>query len=406
MDIVVVGGGASGVICSILAKRDNNRVILLERNNILLKKLLMTGNGRCNYMNELYGTKYYHSMDIDLVDEIISSMNIELIRDFFDRIGIVSKNKNGYYYPYSNQAISVKNALVHELESVGVEVVFDCLVEDINKNNDKFIINTNLGEYISDKVVISTGSYSYPKTGSDGMGYSFLEKFGHSIVKPVPALVQLVSDFKYLKEWDGVRSDVKLELFEDGKFISSEEGEVQLTSYGLSGICTFNLSHDVSRGLIDNKEYEIHINFVPFIETLVTPWLDNYSKKCSTKNISELLEGFLNYKVVNVLLKVCGINKDVYYKDLDKNKKFLLCKYLRSFPIKIIGTKDFNHSQICNGGVRLNEIILNTFESKKVDGLYITGELLDVNGNCGGYNLSICWISGMLAGESLGELND
>lgn len=405
-DVIIIGGGASGFVAAITAKNENTTVIILERNNNPLKKLLMTGNGKCNYLNEKYSLNNYHSQDIDIVNKIIKNKNIEMAKSFFEDLGIISKIKNGYYYPFSNQATTIQNALIEEAERKGVEIVYNTLVTDIEKITDGFKITCGDKTYLTHKVVLATGSKAYPKTGSDGMGYQFLKKFNHTIIKPLPALVQLESNNKYLKEWDGVRTDVRLELFEDNNYISFEEGELQCTSYGISGICTFNLSNIITRGLDSGKKEVIKINFVPFIDTLITPWLDKFSKKNPHKTIKQLLEGILNYKVVNIILKASNINQDKYYYELSNKEKLILCKNLRSYKIEITKTKDFSSSQICNGGVKLTEINEDTMESKLVDGLYITGELLDMNGNCGGYNLTLCWISGLLAGKALGEKND
>ena len=404
-DVLIIGGGASGIVSSIIAKNKNNKVIVLERNNDVLKKLLMTGNGRCNYLNEVYGMNNYHSNNIDIVDKIISSGNISKVKDFFDALGIIPKIKNGYFYPSTNQATTIKEVLVDEAKSKGVEIRCNSLVTSIDKVNDKFKVVVNDEVILCDKLIISTGSSAYPNTGSDGMGYDFLKKFNHTIIKPLPALVPLISNFKYLKEWDGVRSDVVLELFEDDKFISSETGEVQLTSYGISGICTFNLSHFVTRGLDLGKKEVIKIKFVPFIETLITPWMDNYSKLNSNKNLDKLLSGFINKKLVPIILKVSNLDKNLYYKDLSNEEKLTLCKNLRSLEVEIISTKSFDNSQVANGGVSLLEINPNTMESLKVPNLYIIGELLDINGNCGGYNLTTCWISGLLAGSDINDKN-
>lgn len=404
-DVIIIGAGASGIVSSIFAKKNNNKVVVLERNDKSLKKLLMTGNGRCNYMNESYSTKNYHSEDLDIVDKIISSNNIEMVKEFFDSIGVIPKIKNGYYYPYSNQAITIKNMLEEEALNKGVEIRYNSLVEDVCKENEKFVVLCNGERLVCDNLVIATGSRAYPITGSDGMGYKFLSNFNHTIVDVVPSLVQLTSDFKYLKQWDGVRSDVVLELFEDDKYIDTESGEIQLTDYGISGICTFNLSHYVTRG-IKNHKYTISINFVPFIETLITPWMDNYSNKNSSKNIYKLLEGLLNTKLIDIILKVSNIDGNRYYKDLSNDEKLVLCKNLKGLKINITGNKSFDSSQICSGGVKLTEINYNTFESKLVSNLYITGELLDMNGNCGGYNLTTCWISGILAGCAIGDKYD
>ena len=404
MKIIVVGGGCSGVVAAINAKNKDNEVVILERNNTLLKKLLLTGNGRCNYFNETYSIDNYHSNNIDLVNDFISDKNITMSKEFFDNLGIVPKIKNGYYYPYSNQAVSIKDILVNEVNRLGIKVIYDTYVEDIEKE-DKFIIKTNNEEYICDKLILSTGSFAYPKTGSDGIGYSILEKLGHTIIKPVPALVQLNANSKYLKDWDGVRSDVYLELFEDGEYLTKEEGEIQFTNYGISGICTFNLSHFISRGLEENKKYVVKINFVPFIKTLISPWLYEYANKNKEKDIYELLEGFLNKKLIPIILKESNIKSSKKYDELTKEEKIKLINSLRHFKVEITSTKGFDSSQVCNGGVSLDEININTMESKIVKDLYIIGELLDINGNCGGYNLTECWISGILSGKSIGEDN-
>ena len=404
MKIIIVGGGCSGVIAAIKAKNKNNEVIILEKNNTLLKKLLLTGNGRCNYFNENYSIDNYHSNNIDLVNEFISNDNIIMAKEFFDNLGIVPKIKNGYYYPYSNQAISIKDILVNEINRLGIKVIYDTYVEDIEKK-DKFIIKTNNKEYACDKLILATGSFAYPKTGSDGKGYSILEKLGHTIIEPVPALVQLNANSKYLKEWDGVRSDVYLELFEDGNYLSKEEGEIQFTKYGLSGICIFNLSHFISRGLLENKKYTVKINFVPFIKTLISPWLYNYSKKNKEKAIYCLLEGFLNKKLIPIILKESNIKANKKYDELTKEEKIKLINSLRHFKVEITSTKGFDSSQVCNGGVSLDEININTMESNIIKDLYIVGELLDINGNCGGYNLTECWISGLLSGKDIGGNN-
>ncbi len=404
--VIIIGGGASGLVASIFAKKNGNEVIILERNTECLKKLLMTGNGKCNYLNEKYGITDYHSQNIELVDKIISDENINLIKEFFDKIGVVYKTKNGYYYPFSNQAITIKNCLINEALRVGVKIINNSFVTNIKKEKNKFLVSTDSEKYKCDDVIVASGSFAYAKTGSDGMGYKFLKELGHNIIKPLPALVPLRSNFKFLKEWAGVRSDVELRLFENGKFIDKEDGEIQLTDYGISGICTFNLSHYVTRGLSEGCREIIKINFVPFIKTLTTPWIDEYMKKVSYKRVGEALEGILNYKLVKIILKVNNISVDKYYCSLTKEEKYNLIKSLKSFEIEIIGSKSFDSCQVCNGGVSLQDINYRTMESLKVENLYIVGELLDVNGNCGGYNLTACWISGMLAGKSIGYKSD
>lgn len=399
-DIVIIGGGVSGIVSAIKSSNGRNRITILERNDKCLKKLLLTGNGRCNYFNDDTSISNYHSMREDLLDKVINSNNMSRVLDFYNELGIIPKIKNGYYYPFSNQASTVRDALMFEVMKLGISIKYNYLVEKIERSNNKFIINDSI---VCDKVIIATGSCSYPKTGSDGMGYDFLRKFGHNIIKPLPALVQLNSDFKYCRELSGIRSDVILSLYEDDEFISSSVGEVQLTDYGISGICTFNLSHFVTRGLDVGKKEVIKVNFLPFIKDNYMEWINTYSNKHSDKNIYMLLCNILNYKLVKVILKVCSINNETYYNELDYNSRCLLIDNLTNFKFNIVSTKDFNFSQVCNGGVSLDEVNLSTFESLIVDGLYITGEVLDINGNCGGYNLICAVISGILVGDDLSD---
>ena len=400
MKIVIIGGGVSGIVCAINSKNDNNEVIVLERNNEPLKKLLMTGNGRCNYYNEDLSLDNYHSNNKEVIEKIFTKDNLDSVLSFYDDLGIIPKIKNGYYYPNSNQAITIKNALLDEIENKNINIITNALVSDIKIDNNKFIVKYNNKEIICDKVVVSTGSCSYPKTGSDGIGYKLLNKY-HTIIKPLPALVPLVTNNKLIKELSGVRTDAYLELFEDGEFISKEEGELQITDYGISGICTFNLSSYVSRGLDNNKKEVIKINFVPFIKTLISPWLDNYSKKHKNKNISKLLEGFLNYKIVNIILKESNINKNKYYEELSKEEKIKLINTLRHFKVEIIDTKGFDNSQVVSGGIKLDEVNPNTLESNNINNLYIIGELLDIDGICGGYNLINAVLTGILSGKDI-----
>ncbi len=399
-DIVIIGGGVSGIVSAIKSFNGRNRITILERNDKCLKKLLLTGNGRCNYFNDDISISNYHSMREDLLDKVINSDNMSRVLDFYNELGIIPKIKNGYYYPFSNQASTVRDALMFEVMKLGISIKYNYLVEKIERSNNKFIINDSI---VCDKVIIATGSCSYPKTGSDGMGYDFLRKFGHNIIKPLPALVQLNSDFKYCRELSGIRSDVILSLYEDDEFISSSVGEVQLTDYGISGICTFNLSHFVTRGLDVGKKEVIKVNFLPFIKDNYMEWFNTYSNKHNDKNIYMLLCNILNYKLVKVILKVCSIDNETYYNELDYNSRSLLIDNLTNFKFNIVSTKDFNFSQVCNGGVSLDEVNLSTFESLIVDGLYITGEVLDINGNCGGYNLICAVISGILVGDDLSD---
>lgn len=397
MRIGVIGGGASGLVASIFAKDYNNEVIIFERNKDCGKKILATGNGRCNYWNTDQNVSHYQSSEPNLIGEIVNPETDKKVLDFFEKLGIIPKIKNGYYYPFSNQASTLKKALLNEASRKNVIIKNEFLVTSIKTINNKFEIMSDKEKILLDKLIISTGSCASPCTGSDGMGYNFLEKVGHIIVKPLPALVQLKTNGAYLKKWQGIRTDVSLTLLEEGKKVKEESGEIQLTNYGISGICVFNLSNIVSRGLDNDKKEEILINFLPFIDTDVKEWFINQTKTTG-KTIYDLLLSILNEKIVEVIFDESKVEKNKLFTDLSDFDKDNLLKFCTSFSVAITGTNSFNDAQVCSGGVLLSEFDLSTMESKKVSNLYVTGELLDITGDCGGYNLGIAWRTGLIAG--------
>ena len=396
MDIVIIGGGASGLTAAITAsKNKQNKVTLIEKNQILGKKILATGNGKCNYYNSDQNIIHYNSTNNNLIKEIINPENTKKVEDFFSNLGIIPKIKNGYYYPFSNQATTIKNALVNEVEK-NTKILTETIVEDITKENNKFLIKTNNGIIKADKVIIATGSKAAPKTGSDGFGYKLLKNLGHTIIDVLPALVQVKTKGKFLKDWSGIRTDVDASLYINDKLIKQESGEIQLTNYGVSGICIFNLSRFIPIALKNNDKVEIKINFLPF-----TKEVDNLLKSLSNdKNITKTLEGILNNKLVSVILNQSSINKEKSYNELSFKEKEILLNNLSNFKLEVIGTNSYEESQVCSGGVPLTEINLKNMESKLIKNLHIVGELLDVDGDCGGYNLTFAWISGLLAGKS------
>lgn len=409
--IVIIGGGASGLIASIYAKTSNNQVILLEKNDKCGKKILVTGNGKCNYFNEDFTIEHYNSQNPEILQEIITTSNKEKTLKFWESLGIVPKIKNNYYYPSSNLAVTIQNALILEAKLQGVDIRTNSEVKDIKYYDNKFIITTVDEKIISDKLVIASGSKAAPVTGSDGFSYFIAKKFNHSLIEPLPALVQLRGEEPYFKDWNGIRTDAKITLLENKNKIAEEIGELQLTDYGVSGICIFQISGRVARGLSNNQKETIIIDFLPYLKVnnkdeFIT-WIDNRNKLVKNRTIMELLEGMLNYKIINIILKELKISNQKTWSNLTTKEKISLYLKLKSFPLDITSTNSFNKAQVCSGGIPLTEINIHTMESLKQKDLYIIGESLDVDGKCGGYNLGFAWLSGLIAGTSIkGEKND
>lgn len=380
MEIGIIGGGISGIVAALNLKNDNNKVTIIEKNNKCLKKLLITGNGRCNFWNSDQDSSKYYSLNRDLISELINQNTEEKAITFLCDLGLVSTIKNGYYYPFSNQAITLYNLLMNEIDKKNIEIKYNEEVLDIDKNLN---VKTNNNNYKFDKLVLSTGSKAYPKTGSDGFGYKILKKLGHNIITPLPSLTGLKISKKY--NWQGIRTDVNLKLVEDGKIIALENGEIQLTSYGISGICVFNLSGLAAIGLNNGYKEEVIINFIPFLETreMARKWFTDRTN-ATNRTVNELVSGILNEKLIPILL-----DENRKFTELSILKQDEILNNLINFKVEIIETNDFSEAQVCIGGVSLEEINLNTMESKIIPNLYIIGELLDLTGVCGGYNIGI-----------------
>jgi hypothetical protein len=393
--IVIVGAGFSGLVSAITCKRTNkdNEVIILEKLPVAGKKILVTGNGRCNYYNDKQTNNCYHSNNEEFIENITNETSKVL--DFYNDLGIVPYIKDGYYYPYSKEASSIREALLEECNKLNVIIKTEYKVENIIKENDKFIINNDIE---CDKVIISTGSISYYKD-EDITGYEIAKSFGHDIVKLVPSLVQLICKGDYFKTWSGVRSEVIASLYIENELINKEKGEIMLTDYGISGICIFNLSGDASRALSDNLNVRISINFMPFLDDNIYKFLEDRDM-----SIRSSLNKVLNSKLVDLFERKTSIDFNKKFSELSDEDKDLLVDNLISFDVEVIDTKGFINSQVTSGGIDTRNINKDTMESKLVKGLFFAGEVVDVDAICGGYNITFATLSGIKSG--IGASND
>lgn len=398
---IIVGAGASGLVCAINLKRKNNDVIVLEKNDKSGKKILATGNGHCNYYNEDQDLKHYHSSDNSLIEKLINPHTNKKVLEFFSSIGIVPRIKNGYYYPYSNAAVSIQNTLVEECTRLGITIYNNVFVEDIIKDKDKFIVITNEKKYEAEKVVISTGSNASLK--EENNMYGVLEKLGHKIIKPLPALTRLNLKESFLKEWSGIRNDVEIKILVDEIEERKEYGEILYTDNGISGIVTMQLSNIAAYSIDNNKKVEVIINnMISFCKTRndFIELMNERNTILKNRSISQLLDSYMNYKLVNVLIKRVGINPNISWNKLSDREKNILASSFVELRLNIISTDSIAKAQTVSGGVVLSEINLNNMESKIVNNLYLTGEVIDLFGDCGGYNLTIAWTTGLQVGDT------
>lgn len=376
-NITVIGGGASGMAAAISAARQSaGKVRLIEKNSELGRKLLATGNGRCNLSNT-------------------SCEGAEKTLDFFSELGLLMRvEEEGRVYPYSEQASAVRDALLNEMEDRKVEILCDTEVRTAEKKDSSFVITTADGkEFRADALILATGGKAGPQYGSTGDGYRFAKAFGHSVVRLMPSLVQMVSEDPFFKELKGVRAKGKVDLIQEEKVIDTETGEIQFTEEGLSGICIFNLSRNYVRGDI------IRIDLFPgYGKDGLEDIISRRAGTLGNRSMSQFFNGVLHKKMIPVVLAKLGLDKDRKAAGLDMKEIRDMVRFLKGWDISISGTKGWKEAQVTAGGIDLNEIDPETMESKLVPGLYFTGELLDFDGKCGGYNLQWAWSSGLIAG--------
>lgn len=403
-DVLIIGGGACGMMAALTAKDAKAKVCILEKNSLLGKKLLATGNGRCNFTNEYQDFKCYRAGNADLIQEVFSEFNVERTLVFFSKIGILAKSKAGYYYPRSNQASAVRYCLEKAVIANEIDFRLNTEVLKVFRKDHLFVAETSQGTFSADKCIVCTGGKASPKSGSDGFGYKIAKGFGHHIIKPLPALVQLKCKEKYFKSLKGVRAGGKVSLFVNGQPVASDEGEIQFTKEGISGIPVFNISRFATTSLNENKNVVASLDlFYDFSFDVLYSHLSNQLLYRSYPiTIRDGLVGMLNESLIPVVLKEVSLNPKESIMALGEEDIRRLASFLKDWRVEIIGSNDFDSAQVTCGGVDLNEVSSH-LESKITPGLLFAGEVLDVDGICGGYNLQWAWSSGFVAGANAME---
>ncbi len=417
-EIVIIGGGASGMMCAIeiLKNNKNTHVVILEHNVSAGRKILATGNGRCNLTNLSMSAECYRSHDMDKMAELVGRITPQEIIERFKAMGMLCTEKNGYVYPYSGQASTVNDTLFNECLKGGAEFIFDAHVIDIEctkiSDEKKFFLNVSCGAvdeagnrkkvrktFKADVVVLACGSKAYPRLGSDGSGYSMLNKLNIKLIDVVPALTGLKCKEKIYTTGAGVRTTANIKMYVDHELKATEKGELQLTDYGISGIPVFQISRYASYGIADGCKVHCVIDFMPeYNETAIVDFIEVGLQ--TRKTIGEVLNGILNSKLAKMLLTYSRKDENLTIEMMGQEDILEIVKNIKEYYTVIVGTNDYDQSQVCAGGVKLSEID-DTFQLKNIPDLYIIGELLDVDGVCGGYNLHFAWESGIVAARNI-----
>lgn len=394
-NIIVVGGGASGLIAAIIAKRNGSQVTIIERNPRLGKKILATGNGRCNFTNVDATPDHYNNPGfVSHVFETCSPADTLL---FFKSLGITPKIEDlGKTYPLSEQASSITDVLIYEVKRLGIEVVYERVILSAHKTTQGFKLYDQHGEtYACDKLIVATGGMALPQSGSDGTGYQIAKDFGHQVTTLFPALVKLKLDSPHLKTLDGVKFPGYVTLLHNQVPIQTEFGDILFTKYGVSGPTILQLSRTANALLLSHQAVYVDVKLVS--ELSKSEIIDRLNE-LKQLPIELALLGLVNRKIGSVILREARIMPDVTGAQLRPSQLNQIAQLLSSMQFKVTGSKGFEEAQVTAGGVQCDEIHAHTLESKKAKGLYFAGEIIDIDGLCGGYNLQWAWSSGYIAG--------
>ena len=408
MKIAIIGAGAAGIMAGITAKRLNKniQIDLFDANKGIGKKILASGNGRCNISNSSITSKNYIGENPDFVNFALKEFDFKAFEKFCKSIGLLLDVKESCkVYPLSNEAKSVTNLLEMALNELGVNIYLESFVRDIEKVDEKFNIKLDEKEYKGyDKVLISNGLGAAPQLNANESGLEFASKFGHSYNLTYPSLVGLKTDNTYNGKLQGVKKECNVSLFVNNNLEQEIFGDVLFTSYGVSGFAILDISQLAVLNLSSYQDVKIAINFFPKInKNDLADQIQSLLKTVPNQRVVDILTGMVSNKIAPVLLDICKINIDTKANEINAKQIKAIAYQLNSWKIKIVDTQGFGHAEASGGGVRTIEVDNRTYESKLVKNLYFAGEVLDIVGNRGGFNLHFAWASGYLVGKSLAK---
>ncbi len=402
--LIVTGAGPAGIMAALTAAEKGIRVLLLERKNQIGGKISVTGDGKGNLTNINLHWTNYHSCEPEFVLSALSEFDFIKTREFFEKLGLkIYIDKKGKAFPYSREAIIIQKCLEEQLKRLEVEIITGIDIQEIRKIGSIFeIVLKHAPSLYTQKIVVATGGRAAPQLGATGDGYHWALKLGHHLEPQFPALVQLTTNISTLRLLNKLKlTEVVTNLFIDNNLITGARGDLLFLSNGISGTSVFAISRLASEALSRGKKIAIRINFTP---DLNREELNNFffSKKRSESftPLSLLLQGILPERLSQFILKKCNIRFDLTIGQLADNEIETIIAHINDFYLPINDTQSWKYAQITCGGISVKEVESKTMESKIVPNLYFAGEILDVDGDCGGYNLQWAWSSGYLAGKS------
>jgi len=406
-NVLVIGGGASGIMSAIVAAESGASVTIIEKNERIGKKILITGNGRCNITNKNISIENYHGHDPSFAMKVIELFNQNRTMDFFKNLGVEFYEEEGKIFPFSQQASSILNLLRLEIERLRIPLVLQTEISTLMPNTDETIeIFDRYGKsYQADAVIIACGGKAAPFTGSNGGGYKLAESLGHTITKVFPALVQLKLEGNLHQAMEKMFWEGEVFLFVNDKKIKSVKGDILFTSYGISGMAILKISREAIGAFLESKKVELHINFLPDISfNEKVQLLKKRKENHPERTLENFLTGWINTRIGQTLIKATGLKLNEKASDLTEKDIIKIAKSLEETKFLVTGDTGWNNAQITAGGISTEEIDPYTMESRIVKNVHFCGEIVDIDGDCGGYNLQWAWSSGFVAGKAASKL--
>lgn len=406
-EVIIIGGGAAGMTAAIAAARSGAEVVILERLSRVGKKLLATGNGRCNYTNTDIDISRYHGNQPKFALGPLNRFGFREAVSFFHDLGIVAmEEQQGKVFPRSGQAGSVLDVLRFELERLGVKTICDANVTSVETTCRGFWVKTSEGDSFSgDRVILTAGGKASPNLGSNGSGHTLAQKLGHNVVSPFPALVQLKLKANFLKQLAGIKVQGTAEIVLDDTVLASDAGEILFTTYGLSGPPILQISRAARRTLEQGNTPQVKLNLIPDLTRAELAFLlHERLKNQKQKALDFSFVGFLNKQLAPVVIKAAGIT-DIKKpaKQVTAEEQERLIDVLQDWRFEITDTLPWSQAQVTAGGINTDEIDPKIMESRIVPKLFFAGEIIDIDGDSGGFNLQWAWTSGWIAGTAAAQ---
>lgn len=398
-DVIVIGGGASGLVCALELARGGKKVLVLEKEITCGRKILVSGNGECNFTNRLVAPDKYYG-EQEFVKAALDKFSYQDALNYFADLGLLYREENNRFFTYTSKASSLAACLTCALKEAGAQLFLQTEVSKISQDNKTkfFKVSSKKGDFFYSKnIVLACGSLAYPQVGGTKAGYMLAQSFGHNIKPLSPALCSInLQEKAALTRLAGLKVQARASLKENGKIIAQEEGEVLFNNQGVSGNNIFSLSRNTKKGQI----LELNL-FNQFSKQEFADFIEERAQRFSHRKIKDFFAGILADTLANLLIDFLGFKKSLLICDLNGQNFARIKEVLQAWPFKVEGLRPFEQACVAKGGVDTKEIEKGTFRSLKNRNIYITGELLDIDGRCGGFNLHFAWTSALCAAKAL-----